>query len=300
MQFDATAYNQVINSIQDGIYLVDTNRTVVYWNKGAERITGYLAEEVLGKTCADNILTHVDGEGNSLCQGLCPLMESITSGTALKADIFLHHKEGHRVPVSVSTNVLCDSSGKIVGGIEVFADSSNEQANVQRVRELEKLALLDSLTQLANRYFITSELESRFEEKKRLDVAFGVLFMDVDHFKVINDAHGHDVGDKFLQLIARTLVSNSRPFDVYGRWGGEEFIGILRGVSGVEMGEIADRLRVLVESSYLINGDDVLRVTISIGATLVREEDTVDTITKRADTLLYESKIGGRNRVSVG
>lgn len=300
MQFDTAAYNQVINSVQDGIYLVDNSRTIVYWNKGAERITGYQAEEVLGKSCADNILTHVDGDGNSLCHGLCPLLESMNSGTALKAEVFLHHKKGHRIPVSVSTNVLNDSTGKTIGGIEVFSDISNQQANDQRLEELEKLALLDSLTQLANRYFITNELESRFEEKRRLDVAFGVLFMDVDHFKQFNDTYGHDVGDKVLQLIARTFVSNSRPFDIYGRWGGEEFIGILRGVSEQEMISIADRLRMLVESSYLTHGDDVLRVTISIGATLVREKDTIDTIIKRADALLYESKRGGRNRVTTG
>ena len=103
-----------------------------------------------------------------------------------------------------------------------------------------------------------------------------------------------------LKFVANTMVKNSRPFDVMGRWGGEEFIGILRNVTHEQLEDLGTRLRVLVESSYIAVENKKLHVTISIGATLMRHDDSMDTLIKRADTLLYESKSAGRNRLTMG
>ena len=94
--------------------------------------------------------------------------------------------------------------------------------------------------------------------------------MDIDHFKKFNDTYGHDVGDQVLKYVANTLLKNSRPFDVMGRWGGEEFVGILRNVGLEQLEELGNRLRMLVESSYIASQDKTLHVTISMGATLMR------------------------------
>jgi diguanylate cyclase (GGDEF)-like protein len=168
-----------------------------------------------------------------------------------------------------------------------------------RIKELEKLALLDNLTQLANRNYIEREAQNRFEEKKRFNIPFGILFIDIDHFKKVNDAYGHDIGDEVLRFVANTFVSNSRPFDLYGRWGGEEFIGLIRNVTGKELEMLGNRLRSLVENSYIVHGRETIKITISIGATLVKENDTMDSLIKRADTLLYKSKTEGRNRFTM-
>jgi diguanylate cyclase (GGDEF)-like protein len=140
----------------------------------------------------------------------------------------------------------------------------------------------------------------RCEEQKRFGIHFGVLFMDIDHFKGFNDTYGHDIGDRVLKLVATTLVNKSRPFDVFGRWGGEEFIGIIRNVTHQQLEHIGNRLRVLVKSSYVTLENYKLQVSVSVGATLVRENDSMDTLLKRADTLLYESKRKGRNRLTIG
>ena len=144
------------------------------------------------------------------------------------------------------------------------------------------------------------EISVCFEEKKRLGVPFGILFMDIDHFKIFNDTYGHDVGDRVLRFVAETLVKNARPFDLIGRWGGEEFLGIIRNVSWQQLEDLGNRLRVLVESAYIQAESEKLHVSISIGATLVCDEDSMETVIKRADTLLYESKRSGRNRLTIG
>jgi diguanylate cyclase (GGDEF)-like protein len=187
-----------------------------------------------------------------------------------------------------------------LGGIELFSDISNFQVNALRVVELEKLALLDNLTQLANRHYLNREIESRFEEYKRHAIPFGLLFIDIDHFKKVNDTYGHDVGDEVLRFVAQTFIANSRPFDLYGRWGGEEFLAIIRNVNAADLALLGDRLRVLIENSYIIHGDQKLQVTVSLGATQVCEQDTIELLVKRADGLLYQSKQTGRNRLTIG
>lgn len=300
MNLEKDSCERIIENLHDGLYFVDRDRVITYWNKAAKQISGFTANEVVGKSCSDNILTHVDSDGNNLCTGMCPLAATIADGKPREAEIYMHHKDGHRIPVSVRIGKLTDRDGNIIGGVELFTDISNQAANELRVKELEKLALLDNLTQLANRNYIERELQSRFEEKKRYNMPFGFLFIDIDHFKKFNDIYGHDVGDDVLKFVANTFITNTRPFDLYGRWGGEEFIGVIRNINGKDLELLGNRLRSLIENSYIIHKNEKLYVTISIGATLVNENDTIDSLIKRADTLLYKSKAAGRNCLTIG
>ncbi len=300
MNLEKDSYQRIIENLHDGLYFVDRDRVITYWNKAAKQISGFTANEVVGKSCSDNILTHVDSDGNNLCTGMCPLAATIADGKPREAEIYMHHKDGHRIPVSVRIGTLTDRDDNIIGGVELFTDISNQAANELRVKELEKLALLDNLTQLANRNYIEREIHSRFEEKKRYNMPFGFLFIDIDHFKKFNDIYGHDVGDDVLKFVANTFIANTRPFDLYGRWGGEEFIGVIRNINGKDLELLGNRLRSLIENSYIIHKNEKLYVTISIGATLVNENDTIDSLIKRADTLLYKSKAAGRNCLTIG
>ncbi len=301
MKLGSESFKSIIDNLHDGLYLVDNNRIITYWNKAAEKISGYMFDEVIGKSCSENILTHVDIDGNNLCKGMCPLASTMTDRKSREAEIYMHHKNGHRVPVSVRISVLTDENGVVIGGVELFTDISNRKTNELRVKELEKMAFLDHLTQLANRHFVQREMQSRLEEIKRFNIPFGVLFMDIDHFKNFNDRYGHDTGDLVLRYVAKTFALNSRPFDFYGRWGGEEFIGIIRNINDVDLRNLGNRVRELIESSYIINNiNQTLQVTISIGATIARKDDTVESLIKRADELLYKSKEAGRNCLMFG
>lgn len=299
MLLSNASYRSIIDNLPEGLYIVD-KKNIIYWNQAAERISGFTAADVIGSSCADNILCHVDDDGSNLCCGECPLSKTITQGTVNDAEFYLHHKEGHRVPVSVRITPLHDDEGNVIGGVEIFSDISGKAANDRRVQELEKLALLDGLTHLANRRYLERELEARFEEKIRYDVPFGVMFMDIDDFKLVNDRFGHDVGDRVLQFVAGTFNANSRPFDLYGRWGGEEFVGIARNVTSADLKQMAQRLRKLVEKSFLLREDGKMQVTISIGATMAVAGDSIVTLIQRADSLMYQSKAAGKNRVTMG
>ena len=128
---------------------------------------------------------------------------------------------------------------------------------------------------------------------------FGVLFVDVDHFKQVNDIYGHGVGDEVLKMIALSLTAGLRPFDMLGRWGGEDFLAVGANVRADDLAGMAERCRVLVESSEMRAGGQTIRPTVSIGATLGLPGDTVESLVKRSDELMYQSKLAGRNRLTV-
>lgn len=111
---------EVVEEVQDGIYFVDKSRRIIYWNKACETITGFTASQVLGKRCADNILCHVDPEGNNLCCTRCPLHATMKDGQPRDVDVFLHNETRQLVPVHVRTAPYHDTDGTIVGGIEIF------------------------------------------------------------------------------------------------------------------------------------------------------------------------------------
>lgn len=291
-------FKDLVDNLYDGVYLVDTRRRIIYWNKAAETITGYAATEVLGKRCADNILTHTDDEGRSLCLGLCPVTFTLQDGQPREVEAYLHHKDGHRVPVNIRIMPVRDADQSIIGAMELFNDNSPKIALKHRLEELERHAHLDELTQVANRRGLENRLTSLVYEYQRYGWPMGVIFVDIDHFKAVNDTYGHDAGDRVLKAVANNLAANSRPFDLVGRWGGEEFVCLLKNIAAPHLEALAERFRQLVAASYLEVADSIIRVTISLGATLLRPGDTFETALKRADELLYYSKQQGRNRVT--
>lgn len=296
---DDSFYKNLLDDLYDGVYFVDQHRRIQYWNNGAERISGYSAGEVVGSYCHANILRHIDGRGVSLCRTACPLAATIRDGQSREVEVFLHHKAGHRVPVKVRVSPLVAPNGTIIGATEVFSDNSPQAVMAQRIEELTQLAMLDTTTGLPNRRYLERKLEAGLDELRRYETRLAVLFMDLDHFKQINDSYGHDVGDAVLQMVGATLTHALRPLDQVGRWGGEEFVAIVRSVDERALASIAERFRALIEGSSLPHGGEEIHVTLSIGGVIARPDDTLDTLLKRADTLLYHSKSSGRNRVTL-
>ena len=290
----------LLETLFDGVYGVDSKMGIFVWNKSAERITGFTKAEVMGRCCSTNILQHVTDEGVNLCLKGCPLSATMRDGVTRESNIYLHHKEGHRVPVSVRTSPMRDASGTIVGALEVFTDNSNAMQIIGELEALKKEACLDALTGAGNRRYGEISLQTRAYEWGTLEVPFGVIFMDIDNFKEINDTYGHATGDEVLIMVSKTVSNLLRRLDVICRWGGDEFVAVLHNVGEADFDSIVARIRAFIESSFITNGAEKIAVTASIGATLARPGDSAETILKRADTLMYASKSGGRNRVTMG
>lgn len=291
----------LLNRINDGLYIVDRNRAILFWNRQAELITRYEAAEALHSHCYDNILMHVDQEGNLLCHGGCPLHASISDGQERSAVVYLHHKEGHRVPVAITVIPLYDKNGRIEGAAEFFTDKSRRQHLEEEISFLKSQVLYDTLTALPNRRFLDTAISNLLNETRHYQMTFGLVFFDIDDFKHINDTYSHLFGDKVLKILSATLNKNIRSSDIAGRWGGEEFLILLKYVNADSLMEKAEKLRMLVSRSrYKTIEGEYVKVTISGGATLARRDDDSTTLLKRADTLLYQSKNSGKNKVTLG
>jgi len=290
-------YLNIINNLRDGVYFVDTDRRIKFWNKAAEEITGYSAHEMVGRSCQDSMLNHIDEEGRPLCIIGCPLFATIIDGKQRKTRVFVRHKSGHRIPILVNVFPM-EQDGKIIGAIEIFTQDSPTVYEDKLVEHLSGIAMHDALTSLPNRRYLESFLEYRLNEYKRFGKLFAVLFADIDDFRVFNNEYGHDVGDAVLKSIATSIKKSVRSNDLIGRWGGEELVGIYSIVKPYDASIIAEKFRQLIANTEVPHEGENLRVSVSVGITVVRDADTVDSIMGRADKLMYQSKQTGKNKVT--
>lgn len=292
-------YLSIINNLHDGVYYVNNNRTILFWNKAAEEITGYSSEEIVNKRCQNTQLNHIDDEGRPLCIVGCPLFATLIDGKQRIDNVFLRHKKGHRVPIMVNISTLYED-GNIIGAIEVFTQNSPKVYKDDLVEHLSGLAMHDRLTGLPNRRYLESFLEYKFNEYTRFGKLFAILFADIDSFSEFNNQYGHEIGDAVLTNIATSLKKSIRSTDLVGRWGGEEFIGIYTINKDYEAPILGEKYRQLVGNTEVVHNEEALSISVSVGVTIVRQDDTIQSIVDRADHLMYESKKNGKNRVTAG
>lgn len=140
----------ILDSMNLGVYVCDRDRKIVYWSKKAEAITGWQAEDVLGRTCHDDILDHVDKDGRPLCgEDSCPLYRAIVTGEAahMPVIVFAKGKDGNRIPIAVNVAPLYNNVGKVIGGVETFRDLSGVMPDLKRARQIQRGLLTASLPQ---------------------------------------------------------------------------------------------------------------------------------------------------------
>jgi PAS domain S-box/diguanylate cyclase (GGDEF) domain len=293
-------YKTMLDYLYDGVYFVDKDRKIIYWNASAANLTGYSSNDMVGCYCYNNRLNHVTSEGVLLCRGeLCPLAKTLQDGCLREEELYLKHKNGHRIPILVRISPIRNKENEIVGAVEVFSDNSSKGHLLEQLAQFKELSLMDSLTGLGNKRYVEIELSAKMNEMNNVGRPFfGVLFVDIDHFKRVNDQYGHDIGDKIITMVAKTVQNSIGNRGSVFRWGGEEFLAIINTHSTEELVEVAERVRVLTEQSVFHMELAEIKVTVSVGATLAELKDTDETLVRRADELLYVSKRTGRNKVT--
>ena len=295
----ATFRQDVCDNLSEGVYFVDKERKITYWNRGAQNLSGFQRDEAAGRHCHDNFLNHVDAEGRPLCHGGCPLAATLKDGQAREAEVFLRHKAGHRVPVAVRVSPVVDNSGKLVGAVEVFSNIAWRKDLERRAKELEELAYCDSLTRLSNRRHIELKLKQAQEEAQEFGRKAGVLLLDIDGFKRVNDAYGHAAGDVALKAVGERLTEVLRPGDAAGRWGGEEFLLVALDVNLPELEALAERCREAIAACRIPVEGQLVSVTVSVGGALLKKGESAEAAVKRADELQYVAKCQGGNAARV-
>lgn len=284
-------FHSLFDSAAIGMAVVDLQGRFVNVNKALCDIIGYSEEDIIKKTFMD--ITYPDDLESDL-NYVSQLMKGKIPSYQLEKRYF--HKNGHIIWVLLTGSVVHDEQHNIKYFIAQVMDITQKKL---LMKKLEHHANEDYLTGLHNRRFFFEQGELEIERSKRLDYQIGVLMLDLDYFKKINDLHGHKIGDRVLQHFSQLLTSILRSIDVIGRIGGEEFAVILPRMSGSEVLEIAERIRETIEKSpFEMDDSECIYFTVSIGVYLPSSKYLVmDHLLNEADKALYQAKKCGRNRV---
>ncbi|ABI55519.1 diguanylate cyclase [Alkalilimnicola ehrlichii MLHE-1] len=268
-----------------GLLFLDGERRILHCNPAFLRMTGYRAEEVLGRTTAFLYTSHTDYEATG--EAVYPVLRQ---GRTSEIEREFVRADGEVITVSLLGRPLdpCDLSQ---GFVWVLQDISERKALQDA---LEREATFDQLTGALNRRRIEQALAREMERSNRHGDALSVALLDVDHFKRVNDQYGHNVGDRVLQTLIRRCKENLRAVDLIGRWGGEEFLIVLPDTDRHSALQLAERLRARIAERARA---DTHGVTVSLGLASFRPGEGLDQLVKRADDALYRAKDRGRNRV---
>lgn len=276
VDFSNDIYHTLLDHLDVGVYFVDAQRRILSWNAGAEKITGYKSMDVVGTACWEDVLTHVDDKGVNLCKTGCPLLSTITDGEERISDVYLHHREGHRLPVRVRTVPLRDGHGKIVGGIESFTDQTSAKIDMQTMQSLARLAYIDQVTGMSNQNHMRVKLETVYREWEEYATEYGVILVRIVNHADILKLYGSDVAKSLIKVASKTVSGATRSCDVYGRWDETGFMIIAMNATLDHINVFREKYRRLLERSTLSVGRDRIAMICRTDAIIPDEDEDED------------------------
>jgi diguanylate cyclase (GGDEF)-like protein/PAS domain S-box-containing protein len=270
--------------------------TYDYLSPAIERLTGYTASEI-------NLMGF-----KSLIQSITkPAAEELAAEEILRvrlagetgeynADYLIKTKDGQRRWLADHSLPWLDADGVIIGSVGVLTDITERKRLEDSLRVM---ATIDHLTGLLNRGCFLEMAERELHRSQRYGSPLSLIMLDVDHFKQVNDAHGHAMGDRVLESLAQACADVLRDSDLLGRIGGEEFAACLVECKLERAKAVGERLRLAVESLKVEDNQAQASVTISLGAAQAQEDEDLAALMRRADQAMYEAKRAGRNRLAL-
>jgi len=275
----------IINATIEGFWMLDENRNITEVNSALSTMLGYAPSMMLGKTPYDFV-----DDNNKLLMHY--QVQKIDDTDHRNYEIELQRKDGVNIPVNISATTVRDKKGRFLFSFAFIKDISENKKIQERLQEL---AQTDRLTGIKNRLKLEEVLALEIKRSSRyMENKFSLILFDIDRFKEVNDTYGHDVGDEVLKTVSELVGKNIRDSDIFGRWGGEEFLLILPNTDLEQAKKVAQKLRKITEKFEMPKN---ITITASFGVSEFKEGDNIDTVIKRADNRLYDAKRTGRNKV---
>ncbi|MFA5478778.1 MAG: diguanylate cyclase [Candidatus Muiribacteriota bacterium] len=250
-RFSETFYKNLLDNLYDGVYFVDKNRVITYWNKSAEIMTGYRADEVIGSKCQNNILNHMDCDGAHLCNSRCPLFFTLEDGNLREAEVFMTHKNGQKIPIKIRVSPIFDNEGNLEGAVEIFSDNSSAQAAYEMIDKLREMAFVDEITGLPNKKYMEMKIENLLQELENHKVKFGVIVITLKNYEALKKECGQEKANNILNIVSKTLTAIIAPYHILGCYDTNSFIVIIPNVTEKEFDEFKNRVGIIINSCNL-------------------------------------------------
>lgn len=281
-----------LESIGDAVITTDTKSIVTYLNPVAERMTGWSKIDGIGRPILE-VFRIINESTRKLAPNPVDVVMAHRQICGLANHSVLISKDGNEYAIEDSAAPIMDADETMLGVVLVFHDVSDAK---KMAHKMTYLAEHDFLTDLPNRLLLTDRLNQALNSARRKGTNVALMFIDIDHFKNINDSLGHEIGDLLLKELAKRLSGTLRNTDTISRLGGDEFIILLPEIADdYAPADVAEKLLDVCSSTYLIDTYD-LRVSASIGIAVYPDDgDTADLLTKNADAAMYHAKTAGRN-----
>jgi diguanylate cyclase (GGDEF)-like protein/PAS domain S-box-containing protein len=281
-------FRLVLEELLTGVYLVDCEQKVHFWNSGAERITGYLCQEMIGRPMPENTFSGKANKETDAGSENSPLIEAIREGKPIQADAYLRHKQGHRVPVRLRAIPIRNGQNRLIGAAACFDENTSVSEWNRRRIKLAEFGCIDDDTGVPNIEFILTQLRECLDSYDKHHIPFGVLCIEVDRMDDLHASYGQIAVESIMRVVAQTLENSLRPADWLGRWTDKRFLAILTECRAVEFGEIGKRLQDMVSCSETDWWGDKLSVTVSFNGTAARQGDTIESLLERVQETLPE------------
>ncbi|MGO8791155.1 MAG: diguanylate cyclase domain-containing protein [Terriglobia bacterium] len=292
---NAEILRAALESLQTGVCMVDLDRKICFWNDGAERMTGYLRQDVLGHFCGEILLIKFHEKKVAFCEHACPLVAAMRDGKPRESRVYLHHKSGYAVPVSIRAVPIRDAHGHVVGAVESFVE---RRCLSKRRRPECDLAVghgLDAVTQLPDHLFTEAHLDGLLKFAAEHLIPFGLLYVQVDQLDTVTATHGLEAAETILNVVAHTLRNGLDSLDFVGRWSDDQFLAVVANCGNGDLLSTAERLKQLAQSSEVTWWGDPLSVTVSVGGTVIRPGESLVPPLERAGNALKEAVAHGGN-----
>ena len=291
-------YMILLDNLFEGVYYVDLDKKIKYWNNGAKKITGYSHTEVIGKLCSDNILMHTSLDGKRLCSYNCLFKNTLSTGMMNRTEVYFNHKEGYKVHVSVTIAPMYAPKGNIVGAIMVFTDNKQHFKIDEKEMKEHKEIYFDPVTKLPNKYNLEMMLNSKLHEFRRYNWSFAVFLFSVDNFDKLQKNYGDEAINIIQKKITSLIQKELRPFDTMGKWSNEIFAIFFTNINKTNLNILGSRIRKMVENMNISVGEGEITITISIGGSIIRKKDSIEILMDRTKNLLKQSTLKGGNTLS--
>lgn len=292
-------YQNLLDNLYEGIYYVDLKKTIKYWSSGAKRITGYSSDEVLGKRCSENILKPQNLDGKEMCKTNCILTDTLKTRSFTQTEMYITHKDGHKVLIALRVAPMFDHTGKIVGITQIFTDSKENIDLDEKEAESGKTAYFDPITKLPNRNSFEMILNSTFSGFRRNIWSFGVFLFTVDNFNKFENMYSLEIRNDILRKVCNAVADNLRPFDTLGKWSELEFAAIVINIDEEKLILIGERVKTLINKITLPVGKGSIKITLSIGASVTTQNDSSEILMSRVKSYLEHSIKKGGNRFTI-